>query len=180
MADYNGIDTGSEVILDPINGRVADGVRLGDVKTLAEIQSASSFLNSEVASASAVKEIYNQNGEWVDISADFMSHITNVSQGAVSSILAMRKGNIVMLTVVASNVNNVSAVNDLLTCRVSKYTPKYASYGVGMQAKNTMQVLVVTDDPTPNANIFMRIWVGNYSPSNGTVRASVIYYTEDF
>lgn len=41
--------------LTHLNGRVANGIRINDVRTLSEIQSATSFEPSDVASASALK-----------------------------------------------------------------------------------------------------------------------------
>lgn len=65
MADYNATDTGSDITLTPINGRVADGVRLNDVLDIEQIVEASSLASSNVAAASAIKDLVTYSSEEV-------------------------------------------------------------------------------------------------------------------
>lgn len=160
--------------LTHLNGRVANGIRINDVRTLEEIQSATSFEPSDVASASALKSSL----EWVDISNDFKRYITPSANntGSISDVNAMRNGNLVTLTLIVQNPSVLPTVSNIYSGNVSKYKPKSAVvYGIGMRGNENLFVTAFDK----NGDLWVRNFIGN-SPANIDLRVYVTYYTEDF
>lgn len=168
MADYNATDTGSKIELTPINGRVADGIRLSDALSLQQIMAAQTLLPSNVAAASAVK--------MVDISADVEAHLTSVV-GQFSVVSAKRMGNLVniaLLCTAESMAEGAIGAEYILT----KYRPfgnTAYSYSI---ASNVIMASFLRSKSSQLQTSGVKAMYHNFS--SGTVNFEFTYLTDDF